>query len=657
MDAQKKRFVVFSLIVLFGFLGAYQFLNKKSVAVEPQSVSPTIKKDSVFTASILLESFDIEANSDPSTSTEKAFSGKKSVKLSPEVEYGFGVNHVLRDFPSYQKLTSVSVSFKCFSQVVDSSAVFVFAINDKNGKQISWNGGVINCAKKEDWSDVTIVFEIKPEFLNPDNTLVFYPWNKQKKTIFIDDISLNFIGSSTVSIGPAAQVSNTNFFFDFETTAGLTGAETIKETTAHSGKFACDLTGGKEYGPSVIKKIKDIASDPIKKISLSMWVYPLTDNSNTVLTSSIVNSKNENVFWDGKSSENKNFTKNKWTKINAAFNLPTEKIAPDDVLTVNIWNKGKTDVLVDDLEIVYGEMPDRKGFSSTIDVNSIYEKRFVPIRNKPPFKTIYFQKQEINNGNGTSIIPEKNTITSDFSPNDTFIVGNFVSDKNNLDEIICLKSNKSSLSFEGMYSYSPIKKQFEKIWENTNVSDSIWNDSNFIYSGDFNKDGKSDILLVNKKDQGWIQLNFDGKKWIVLSSGKGPKKEWLTRTSVPNSKDVFKSSDIVFYGSFLNENKQELLTLNTDWRFDLKLIEQDKEGYNILGNVDFQGYQNDYNPKYYEFTKIVSGKFISTTQSSLLIMMRNCADENFKEAHCNQFENLSSLPNSTALYSFTIDKK
>jgi hypothetical protein len=90
--------------------------------------------------------------------------------------------------------------------------------------------------------------------------------------------------------------------------------------------------------------------------------------------------------------------------------------------------------------------------------------------------------------------------------------------------------------------------------------------------------------------------------------------------------------------------------MNTDWRLDLKLMQPDKDGYTIIGNIDFKGYPDDHNPKYYEFVKIVAGKFTDPKQSSLLVMMRNCADDHFNGIHCKEYENIAALPNSTQLY-------
>ncbi|MGZ6540337.1 MAG: hypothetical protein ACXVEB_18310, partial [Bacteroidia bacterium] len=130
MNDQKKRFIVFSLILFLCFSGAFMFLRKKNGAVVQTT---EIKKDSVADGSLLKEFFNLETINDASASAEKSFSGKMSSKLSPTVEYGFTVSHVLKDLPFYKNLKSVVVSFKSFSEKQDTSASYVFTINDKNG--------------------------------------------------------------------------------------------------------------------------------------------------------------------------------------------------------------------------------------------------------------------------------------------------------------------------------------------------------------------------------------------------------------------------------------------------------------------------------------------------------------------------------------------
>lgn len=634
MNTQKKRLVVYSLIIFSCFLVAYLFLRKKNTSEFVSTENIVSKRDSVISTPLLSELFDLEKNNEAFIATEKKHSGKQSCKLSSKIEYGISINKKVSDIPTFTNLTKVTVTFNCLNGTENPDALYVLTIDDDKGKNVFWAGEPIVSSTNKDWTEATINFAIAPEFLKPDYKITTYPWNRNKKEFYIDDIRIDYIGTSVYKNDASSQSSAVNLFFDFETEAGLQGTDNVKETTAHSGKKACDLSGGKEYGPSISKKMSEISASPIKKISLSVWVYPLTDNDTTMLVASVVNSKNETVFWQGKSSEGLHFQKNKWTKINSSCELPIEKISPQDILTVSIWNKGKTDVIVDDLEIVYGDSPERRGEPSTIDATAIYEKRFVGEKNKPPFKTIYFEKQELKKGE------------DHFSPNDEFIVGDFFVDKNGQEEILSIGD-----AYKGLYSYSLETKQFKKLWETELAGDSIWNKINTFYCGDFNSDGKQDILVVDKNNKDWGIIDFNGKEWITVSQGKNPKREWLAKNDIPRV-GILSNTDKVYPGNYF-DNKRTYLKLNTDWRFDLKLVEKDASGYTILGNVDFKGYPNDYNPKYYEFVKIVPGKFLSKNQTSLLVVMCNCADKDFTGIHCKTVDNISYLPNSTQVYNIS----
>ena len=648
MNIQKKRLLIYVLLILSGFLGAYLFLRTKPNQSANNTVVTAIKKDSIIYISLLNEFFDFENNDGAFVSTGIFSSGKKSCQLSPQIEYGISITKIMKDIPSFQNLKSLTVSFNCQFRKDNPDALYVLSIDDGSGKNIHWDGQPIVFKSKNEWSTSSINFEIAPEFLNETNKISVYPWNRNKKDFFIDDVSIDYKGITVFnSTEKSVAAEKSNLYFDFETDTPVSGSENIKVTKAHSGTRAFDLSGGKEYGPSVTKKLSELGNPFPKKISMSAWIYPLSDNPNLVLTGSVVNSKNETVYWEGKSTENKSFQKNQWTKINASYFLPVEKLAADDILGAGIWNKGKTDVIIDDLEIVYGESADRRGRASTIDPKAIYEKRFIGEKNKPPFQTIIFDKQEINNSDHFSITPKhKPNGTENFSPNDVYLVGDFFPDKYNLEEIICFKEKS-----RGMFSYSPESKQFNTLWENTVAADPLWNSNNNAYPGDFNSDGKTDILLVDKKTNMWKILNFNGKEWILVSEGKDPKKEWISNKKT-NVAGIITPDDKLFPGNY-TEEKQTFLKLNTEWRFDLKLLEKEDFEYLIIGNVDFKGYPKDYNPKYFEFVKLITGKFLSKEKTSVLIVMCNCADANFNGKKCDQIENLPFLPNSVQLYNIS----
>jgi hypothetical protein len=651
MNTQKKRILVYVLFIVSGFLGAYLFLRNEPGQSTNNTVVTIIKKDSIFDVSLLNEFFDFENSDDEFVSTEVFSSGKKSCQLSPAIEYGISITKIMKDIPSFQNLKNITVSFNSLLKKDDPDALYVLSIDDGSGKNIHWDGLPIVFKSKNEWSTSSVNFEIAPEFLNETNKISVYPWNRNKKDFFIDDVTFDYKGIAVFkNTEQSVATEKSNLYFDFETDTPVSGSENIKVTNAHSGARACDLSGGKEYGPSVNKKLSELGNPFPKKISMSAWIYPLSDNPNTVLTASVVNSKNETVYWEGKSTENKSFPKNKWTKINASYFLPVEKLSEEDILGVGVWNKGKTDVIIDDLEIVYGESPDRRGSASTIDAKAIYEKRFIGEKNKPPFQTIFFDKQEINNGDNFSITPKhKPNGTENFSPNDVFLVGDFFPDKYNLEEIICFKEKS-----RGMFSFSPESKQFNKLWENTVAADPLWNPNSNAYSGDFNTDGKTDVLLVETKTNTWKILNFTGKEWILVSEGKDPKKEWISNKKTVVA-GVINPGDTLFPGNY-TEQKQTYLKLNTDWRFDLKLLEKEDSGYLIIGNVDFKGYPKDYNPKYFEFVKLITGKFLSKEKTSVLVVMCNCADADFSGKKCDQIENLPFLPNSVQVYSISTQK-
>lgn len=751
MTLGRKRIIVFSVVLFCFCVAIFLYLRKQqhneTVVIRGE------KKDSIINAILFSEFSDFENNNDASTSTEKAFSGKKSSKLSSNLEYGAGINKPIKDIPSFQNLLNIGVELKCYATKSLTDAIWVLSIDDANGKNIFWGGQPIVCNQKDQWNSVALTYDLKPEYLKPECFLKLYPWNKNKEEFYIDDILINYNGTIAVSNTQTSQL-NSNFFYDFENTEGLVGIENIKVTTAHSGKKACDLSSGIEYGPSVVKKVSDVVSTTLKKISTSIWIYSLVDNPNVVLTVSGVNSKNETVFWDGKSSENRHFQKNQWTKINAQFGVPSEKINPDDKLVVNVWNKGKDAVIFDDLEIVYGE-PERRGVQSILDPVVIEENGLIPARNKFPFKTLFFQKQEIKNENGTYLNNANSKKIGDLSPNDEFIVGNFLSDKKSMDELICIQATEF-----GLYGFDPDSSRFQlylqnktpdevsfwkgskkyvgdyndkgtdnvllvnaakkeirllsfsgtsanKITANIIWKTSIFNLDNMIISendlfvcGDFNGDKKTDLVIVDAKNGNWKMFNFKNNNWETIASGNSgflTKKMLDTKTSkqlvgkffVDRNQDVllvsdfdngkysyrsfeynnkskrfeekdiksensaeafFKNSEEVLVGNFDNDTEQEFLKLNTDWRFDLKQIDLDANGFNISYMVDFKGYPKDYNPKYYEFVKIISGNFFNKDQTSLLIMMRNCVDTDFNGKTCKQFENLPFLPNSTQLY-------
>lgn len=637
------------------------------------NVNTTPKKDSLVFTNLYHELQDMEMLNDPRLTKEVFSSGQQAHKLSKDLEYSIGFNKLFQDIPSYQGIQKITIGVHSYSKQKINDAVLVVSIdNAKEQKNIFWEGKPLLFDPLNNWNKNNFNYEIKPEFIAPGNSISVYVWNKTKEEFYIDDLEIDIFGNTKVAND--VLVSNSNFFFDFETTEGIIAPENIKPTTAHSGKQAIDMSDGKEYGPSIVKAIKEIATEPFKKVSASIWVYPTQEKPNLVLTASSINEQNgEAIFWEGKSTENSIIPVNTWTKLNAAFNVPVEKLTADNKIQINIWNKGKTGVIVDDLEIVYGTPNERKGIPSALELNTQYEKGFTPIKNTPPFDFWYIHKSSIT----TKALAE-------FTSKDQIVSGNFIA-SSKTDELVCIKNKKASI-----YSVNASKKEFEKTAESNDSESSLFDPANVYFSGDYNSDNKQDLLCINTTNGSWQILNYLNNKWqisitgknkineqwykqavlissgktftdkdaLILNSGKSIislqliNEEWQEKTiSIPSSaQTVFHPNDL-FYNGFVSGAKQTIL-LNKDWRFDLKLVSIEKNDPTIHYMLDFKGYEADHNPKYYEFTKLVSGNFYSEKELSLLVFSFNCADSNFDGIKCIGIEDNKQLPNKIELYTF-----
>ncbi|MBL6950889.1 MAG: hypothetical protein ISR57_09625 [Bacteroidales bacterium] len=115
--------------------------------------------------------------------------------------------------------------------------------------------------------------------------------------------------------------------------------------------------------------------------------------------------------------------------------------------------------------------------------------------------------------------------------------------------------------------------------------------------------------------------------------------------------DTLKPTDR-FYPVHLQQGKPvSFLRYNRDWRYDLKDIRFNDTTFQILANIDFSGYPNDMNPKYYEILKIHTGNWINPAVTSVMVIARNCKQKNFSGGECSDFEDLPGLPNSLQIYS------
>ncbi len=165
------------------------------------------------------------------------------------------------------------------------------------------------------------------------------------------------------------------------------------------------------------------------------------------------------------------------------------------------------------------------------------------------------------------------------------------------------------------------------------------------------------ILTVFKsktrKNTGYSMRRFDVVKKQFVSVF--PEKQQFPGKTI--GMDTLKPTDEFFTGLYDNSGQGKILRYNRDWRFDLKEIKFNDTTYRILANVDFSGYEKDYNPKYFGILKIIPGRFLSNKETSFLLIGRNCKMKEERNKECDEFENLSVLPDVLQLYTYPKQSK
>jgi len=68
-----------------------------------------------------------------------------------------------------------------------------------------------------------------------------------------------------------------------------------------------------------------------------------------------------------------------------------------------------------------------------------------------------------------------------------------------------------------------------------------------------------------------------------------------------------------------NDGIDEVMSFFNRWRYDAKLVSFGNQGYVIHANIDFAGYPNDFNPKYFGKLSLVTGRFIEKNNTSIFL--------------------------------------
>jgi hypothetical protein len=151
----------------------------------------------------------------------------------------------------------------------------------------------------------------------------------------------------------------------------------------------------------------------------------------------------------------------------------------------------------------------------------------------------------------------------------------------------------------------------------------------------------------------WSILRFDPVSRSFMSC-VNEKQNYLGKTI---GLDTLKPTDKFLTGTFDNSGKVKVFRYNRDWRFDLKEIRFNDTTFQIIANMDFSGYEKDFNPKYYEILSLWPARIIDPALTSLLVIGKNCKTRDSKDKECKEFIDIPALPGTLGVYSFRKTQK
>jgi len=177
-----------------------------------------------------------------------------------------------------------------------------------------------------------------------------------------------------------------------------------------------------------------------------------------------------------------------------------------------------------------------------------------------------------------------------------------------------------------------------------------------ITAGRFLQKYQQDLLLTvsgNKKSgYSWSLLRFNPATLSFISCLKD--KQSLGKTI---GRDTLKPSDEFLTGQFEKNGRVKVFRYNRDWRYDLKEIGFNDSTFQVIANMDFTGYEKDFNPKYFEILRLFSSSLITPGKTSLLVIGKNHQKETTKGHESQKFIELPDLPDAIQVYTFKNTQK
>ena len=619
MQKKQKRFLLFSvilvvLIVVAALSARYIPFNKilkisgttETEFVNRQHISSEIPHTLYF-------DFEVDPKSGNTGTLYKgiAHSGHYSTKTFGKNSFSFAVERKAGDI-GLGNLGAVAMSawVYVFPGKNDPLGTFVFTASNDN-INVAWKGILVSGSEvpRGKWFKISGMFDLSDVTFKPGYKLVFYFWNNSSTDILVDDFYIVFGG-------PKPRKGDS-------TLVDLTGG-TPFTPKFNFPPYPFHLFGKEEINNEnssfLIKhgKTKEGDISPYDRIFSGHFI---SDNRGT-----------EDLLVINKAGKADLFT---LCRDDKAFRKITPVIPPDlqsffqsaDVITGCFSGGGTAQLLLSGPKgLLVGEFEKIRDACSGNAVKASFKTLWKTTNNPFPAGTGHLIAADLYGNNVTEILAT--------AADGSWKVFRF--DKGKKEPLAVLASGDSD----------PLKQ-----WNNLQTDFKIT-------PGRFLQKYPQEILLTVSGDKtkpgySWSLLRFDPASHSFIPCFN-EKQNHLGKTI---GLDTLKPGDEIFTGTFDNSGKIQVFRYNRDWRYDLKEIRFNDSTFQVIANMDFIGYEKDFNPKYYEILRLVPAMLVNPGLTSFLVIGKNCKKKDPKEKECKEFIDTPELPGIIQVYSLQKTEK
>lgn len=146
-----------------------------------------------------------------------------------------------------------------------------------------------------------------------------------------------------------------HYFQDFEAVKNwYPKTLTTNQILARSGTYSAYTDSSEPYSPTLTVKCAEFPKMP-KKIKASAWCYLSSDKCGGSFCFNLYSPKNESKQWVDVNLKEAIQTVGKWTKVTIEKEIDEKALAPENSISVFVWNTQKERIFIDDVEVEFVE--------------------------------------------------------------------------------------------------------------------------------------------------------------------------------------------------------------------------------------------------------------------------------------------------------------